>query len=53
MWYISNFCKSNNFDLEEILGTNIAKLESRYPEKFTQQDALVRNLDKEREILEK
>lgn len=52
MWYIANFCKGNNFDLEEILETNINKLISRYPEKFTQKEALERNLDLERKILE-
>lgn len=51
MWYIANFCSLNNFDLEEILKNNIAKLRSRYPEKFTEQHATNRNLEKERDIL--
>jgi NTP pyrophosphatase (non-canonical NTP hydrolase) len=52
MWYIANFCSINGFDLEEILATNIAKLEARYPEKFTEENAVSRNLNIERKILE-
>ena len=53
LFYISSFCRINNFDLEEILETNVKKLESRYPNNFTEYHALKRNLPKEREILEK
>jgi len=53
MYYLSSFCRINNFDLEEILDTNVQKLESRYPNKFTEYHALNRNLSKERKILEK
>ncbi len=53
MWYISEFANTHNFDIEEILETNIAKLQKRFPEKFTAQDAINRNLDAERKILEK
>ena len=53
MYYVASFCNINNFDLEEILDTNVQKLESRYPNKFTEYHALNRNLTKEREILEK
>jgi NTP pyrophosphatase (non-canonical NTP hydrolase) len=52
LWYVSNFCNINGFDLEEILQTNINKLRARYPEKFTQENAINRDLDKERTILE-
>ena len=52
MWYIANFCRTNNFDLHKILETNIEKLESRFPEKFTQEKAIFRDLKKERTILE-
>jgi hypothetical protein len=41
-----------NIDLEEMLQRNIDKLKARYPEKFTQENALNRNLDVERQILE-
>lgn len=52
MWYIINFCSINGFDLEEIMETNIKKLETRYPEKFTEENAINRNLQEERKILE-
>ena len=53
LWYLANFCRKHDFDLEEILDTNIAKLEARYPERFTEEKAINRDLDKERTILEK
>lgn len=52
MWYISEFANQHNFDLEEILETNIGKLQKRFPEKFTTENAINRNLDDERKILE-
>ena len=52
MWYVANLCNMNGWDLREILDTNIAKLEARYPEKFTEEQAINRNLEWEREILE-
>lgn len=52
MWYIANMCNINGWDLREILDTNIKKLESRYPEKFSEDKAINRNLEKERKILE-
>lgn len=51
-WYVANFCNINGFDLTQILQANIDKLRSRYPEKFTEEKALNRNLDAERKILE-
>lgn len=53
MWYIANHCTNRGFDLSEIMATNIAKLQARYPEKFTSENAITRDLSKEREILEK
>lgn len=53
LYYIASFCRMNYLDLEEIIETNVKKLESRYPERFTEYHANNRNLDKEREILEK
>jgi NTP pyrophosphatase (non-canonical NTP hydrolase) len=52
MFYIANLCNMNDWDLREILATNISKLEARYPEKFTEELALNRNLSEERKILE-
>jgi NTP pyrophosphatase (non-canonical NTP hydrolase) len=52
LWYVANFCRTNGFDLEKILETTINKLISRYPKSFTEKDALERNLDAERKVLE-
>jgi NTP pyrophosphatase (non-canonical NTP hydrolase) len=51
-WYIANMCNMHGWDLREILDTNIAKLEARYPEKFTEEQAINRNLNAERQVLE-
>jgi len=53
MWYVANMCNQQGWDLSEILATNIEKLKARYPDKFTNEQALNRDLIKEREILEK
>jgi len=53
MFYVAGFCTINNFDLEKILSKNIEKLKTRYPEKFTEENAINRDLNKEREVLEK
>jgi hypothetical protein len=39
-------------DFEEVLEKNIKKLSVRYPNGFNNQDALVRDLQAEREVLE-
>jgi NTP pyrophosphatase (non-canonical NTP hydrolase) len=52
MWYIANLCNMNGWDLRDIMQTNIDKLKTRYPEKFTEKEALNRNLKKERGVLE-
>lgn len=52
LWYIANLCNIHGWDLRDIMQTNIDKLKARYPEKFTEENALNRNLDKERAILE-
>jgi NTP pyrophosphatase (non-canonical NTP hydrolase) len=53
MFYIASFCRINNLDLEKIIETNVEKLETRYPNKFTEYHAINRDLDKERKVLEK
>lgn len=53
MWYIVNFCRINNIDLEKILQNNIDKLRKRFPDKFTEEAAINRNTDIERIELEK
>ena len=52
MWYISELCNYYNWDLEDILQTNIDKLRARFPEKFTTDNAINRDLITERIILE-
>jgi len=52
-WYIALLCDNLNLTFEEIWETNIEKLKARYGDKFNEEDALNRNLGKERKILEK
>lgn len=52
MWYVAIISRYLGHDFQTVLDTNINKLKARYPEKFTEEDALNRNLDAEREILE-
>lgn len=52
MFYISNFCRMNNINLEDQLTINIDKLKARYPHKFDSDKAINRDLDTERKILE-
>ena len=52
LWYIALALRSLDTSFEEVFRVNIEKLQSRYPNDFTQLDALSRNLDKERLILE-
>lgn len=53
MWYLVNLCNINGWSLEDIMENNIDKLRVRFPNKFNQKDALVRNLEEERKTLEK
>lgn len=52
MWYIAEACNALGIRLDLVMHRNIAKLKARYPEKFEERDALRRNLDAERVILE-
>jgi NTP pyrophosphatase (non-canonical NTP hydrolase) len=45
MWYIALACRTLDFDLSEILDENIAKLQQRYPDKYSDVYAVAR-LDK-------
>jgi hypothetical protein len=38
--------------MKEVMDINIKKLEARYPEKFTEDKAINRDLEAERKILE-
>lgn len=52
LWYAALALDELKSTFEQVMDTNITKLRARYPNKFTERDALNRNLDKEREILE-
>ena len=49
---LRSIAKELDFTLEEVAETNINKLKARYPNKFTSEDALSRDLDAEYKILE-
>ena len=52
LWYCALACRGLGTSLEEVAHTNILKLSTRYPEKFTNVQALVRDLQAERAVLE-
>ena len=45
IWYLALLCRSEGFDIKEIMQENIDKLYQRYPEKFSREHAKLR-LDK-------
>ena len=51
-WYIALAISVLDTTLEELMTKNIDKLAARYPEKFSPDKAINRDLDKERKILE-
>jgi NTP pyrophosphatase (non-canonical NTP hydrolase) len=51
-WYIALLARTLGTSFEEMQQMNIAKLLARYPEDFTEEAAVNRNVNKEREILE-
>lgn len=51
-WYIGILCDTLGLTFEEVFETNIAKLKARYGDKFGETQALNRDLEKERRILE-
>ncbi len=52
MWYLAILGDELGVSFEDMWEKNIAKLTKRYPEKFTSDLALNRDLDGERKILE-
>jgi len=52
MWYLALACRALDVSFEEVFDRNVAKLARRFPEKFTSEQALVRDLDAERAALE-
>ena len=51
-WYCGLGCDELDIDLLKVLTTAINKLQKRYPEKFTDEHAINRDLDSERQLLE-
>lgn len=52
MWYIALIAEDHGWSFEDIMETNMAKLKKRFPEKFTEEAAINRNVEAEREVLE-
>lgn len=52
LWYMSNLMRFLDIDFEDTLDINVKKLRARYKNGFSEEEALNRNLEKEREILE-
>ncbi len=52
LWYLALACRASGTTLEIVAEKNIAKLKARYPDKFSNQRAVSRDLDAERKILE-
>ncbi len=51
-WYEAIGCDATGVSFEDILNTNIEKLRNRFPEKFTSENAIKRDLDVERNTLQ-
>jgi hypothetical protein len=51
-WYMCIGHDAMNASIEQTLSVGFEKLRNRYPDKFTQDHAINRNLESEREILE-
>lgn len=52
-WYHGLLVMAMDIDWNSVFDANIKKLKARYPEKFTEQDALLRDIANEREVVEK
>jgi NTP pyrophosphatase (non-canonical NTP hydrolase) len=53
LWYCAIALEALGTDFESVMQTNINKLKARYPQKFTEDNAINRDLKTERSILEK
>lgn len=52
MWYFIGMCNILGFDFWDVLETNVRKLDKRYKNGFTKEEAENRNLEVERKVLE-
>lgn len=53
LWYVAIILRELNMTFEQVMEMNINKLQKRFPDKFTEEEANTRNLTDEREQLEK
>jgi NTP pyrophosphatase (non-canonical NTP hydrolase) len=52
LWFLQGMCNINGWTLKDIMELNVNKLVTRYPDKFTVEKAMNRDLDEERRVLE-
>lgn len=52
LWYISLYCFARGITYEDLFDLVIAKLQKRFPNKFTQDEAINRDVVAERKLLE-
>lgn len=52
LWYIALICRAIDVTIEDVMEANIKKLKKRYPEGFTEERAIVRDLAKEKEVFD-
>jgi NTP pyrophosphatase (non-canonical NTP hydrolase) len=52
LWYLTVICDAAGSSLEIVMNKNIAKLRGRYGDQFSEEKAVNRRLDIEREVLE-
>lgn len=52
-WYMALACNTLGVSFEEVTRKNIEKLKARYGDKFTSEKAIHRNLNVEKEVLER
>jgi NTP pyrophosphatase (non-canonical NTP hydrolase) len=50
LWYLAELCDAIGISLETCMDLNLAKLKSRYPEKFSQERAKEENRDRQKEL---
>jgi NTP pyrophosphatase (non-canonical NTP hydrolase) len=53
LWYLVNFANINNLNIEKSMETNINKLRTRFPHKFEANLAINKDINLERDVLEK
>lgn len=52
LWYVARICSLYGWSMDEVMNLNIQKLKARFPEKFTENHAIKRDLENERKVLE-